>query len=83
MEVFDLTRGTTTGTVRVPAKAGTTAQFKIRSTKTKKVNGKPNTTERIGFTYSYANQAIVRASWAVDPSDSELYIVTLSVIYIY
>lgn len=81
MEVFDLTRGTTTGTIRVPAKAGTTAQFKIRSTKTKKVNGKAGTTERIGFTYSYANQAVVRASWAVDPSDSELYIVTLSVIY--
>ena len=39
MEVFDLTRGTTTGTVRVPAKAGETAQFKIRSTKAKKVNG--------------------------------------------
>lgn len=81
MEVFDLTRGTTTGTVRVPAKAGTTVQFKIRSTKTKKVNGKAGTTERIGFTYSYANQAVVRASWVVDPSNAELYIVTLSVIY--
>lgn len=81
MEVFDLTRGTTTGTIRVPALAGTTAQFKIRSTKTKKVNGKLQTPERIAFTYSYANQAVVRASWVVDPSDSELYIVTLSVIY--
>ena len=81
MEVFDLTRGTTTGTIRVPALAGTTVQFKIRSTKTKKVNGKADTTERIGFTYSYANQAVVRASWVVDPSESELYIVTLSVIY--
>lgn len=80
MEVFDFTRGTTTGTVRVPALAGTTAQFKIRSTKAKKINGKLQTTERIAFTYSYANQAIVRASWVVDPSDSELYIVTLSVI---
>lgn len=44
MEVFDLTRGTTTGTVRVPAKAGETAQFKIRSTKAKKVNKAKKTT---------------------------------------
>jgi len=69
MEVFDLTRGTTTGTVRVPAKAGETAQFKIRSTKAKKVNGKSQTPERIAFTYSYANQAVVRASWEEDPSN--------------
>lgn len=75
MEVFDLTRGTTTGTVRVPAKAGETAQFKIRSTKAKKVNGKSQTPERIAFTYSYANQAVVRASWEEDPSNAELYIV--------
>lgn len=34
MEVFDLTRGTTTGTVRVPAKAGETVQFKIMEKKT-------------------------------------------------
>lgn len=80
MEVFDLTRGTTTGTVRVPAKAGETAQFKIRSTKAKKVNGKSQTPERIAFTYSYANQAVVRASWEEDPSNAELYIVTLLVI---
>lgn len=80
MEVFDLTRGTTTGTVRVPAKAGETAQFKIRSTKAKKVNGKSQTPERINFTYSYANQAVVRASWKEDPSNAELYIVTLLVI---
>lgn len=80
MEVFDLTRGTTTGTVQVPALAGSTAQFKIRSTKTRKVNGKLQTPERIAFTYSYANQAIVRASWKEDPSDSELYIVTLTAI---
>lgn len=80
MEVFDLTRGTTTGTVRVPAKAGETAQFKIRSTKAKKVNGKSQTPERINFTYSYANQAVVRASWEEDPSNAELYIVTLLVI---
>lgn len=81
MEVFDLTRGTTTGTVRVPAKAGETAQFKIRSTKAKKVNGKSQTPERINFTYHYANQAVVRASWKEDPSNAELYIVTLLVIY--
>lgn len=80
MEVFDLTRGTTTGTVRVPAKAGKTAQFKIRSTKVKKVNGESQTPERINFTYSYANQAVVRASWEEDPSNAELYIVTLLVI---
>lgn len=80
MEVFDLTRGTTTGTVRVPAKAGETAQFKIRSTKAKKVNGKSQTPERISFTYSYANQNVVRAFWEKDPSNAELYIVTLSVI---
>lgn len=80
MEVFDLTRGTTTGTVRVPAKAGKTVQFKIRSTKAKKVNGKSQTPERINFTYSYANQAVVRASWEEDPSNAELYIVTLLVI---
>ena len=70
MEVFDLTRGTTTGTVRVPAKAGKTAQFKIRSTKAKKVNGKSQTPERINFIYSYANQAVVRASWEEDPSNA-------------
>ncbi len=80
MEVFDLTRGTTTGTVRVPAKAGATAQCKIRSIKTRKVNGKPQTPERIAFTYSYVNQGMVRASWKEDPSDSELYIVELLVI---
>lgn len=80
MEVFDLTRGTTTGTVRVPYKAGNTVQFKIRSTKTRKVNGKLQTPERIAFTYSYSNQAIVRASWVEDSSDSELYVVTLTVI---
>lgn len=80
MEVFDLTRGTTTGTVRVPALAGKTVQFKIRSTKVKKVNGKSQTPERINFTYSYTNQAVVRASWEEDPSNAELYIVTLLVI---
>lgn len=80
MEVFNLTRGTTAGTIRVPAKAGETVQFKIRSTKTKKVNGKSQTPERINFTYSYANQAVVRASWEEDPSNAELYIVTLLVI---
>lgn len=80
MEVFNLTRGTTTGTVRVPAKAGETVQFKIRSTKVKKVNGKSQTPERINFTYSDSNQAVVRASWEEDPSNAELYIVTLLVI---
>lgn len=80
MEVFDLTRGTTTGTVRVPYKAGNTVQFKIRSTKTRKVNGKLQTPERVAFTYSYSNQAIVRASWVEDSSDSELYVVTLNTI---
>lgn len=80
MEVFDLTRGTTTGTVRIPAKAGETSKFKIRSTKTKKVNGKSQTPERIAFTYAYGNQGIVRASWKTDPSNAELYIVTLLVI---
>lgn len=77
MEVFDLTRGTTTGTVRVPAKAGETAQFKIRSTKAKKVNGKSQTPERINFTYSYANQAVVRASWEEDPSNAELTLLVI------
>lgn len=88
MEVFDLTRGTTTGTIRrgtttgtirVPYKAGNTVQFKIRSTKTRKVNGKLQP-ERIAFTYSFSNQAIVRASWVEDSSDSELYVVTLTTI---
>ena len=80
MEVFDLTRGTTTGTIRVPAKAGTSVDFKIRSTKTKKVNGKIDTTGRIEFTYDYGDQGYVRAFWETDPSNLELYIVTIKVI---
>lgn len=79
MNRFALARANT-GTSDLPGKVDSTIQLYIYSTKTKLVNGKKGTPERIQMTYSYGLNTWVRASWVAAPGYDDQWLVTLRAI---